>query len=197
MSFLSGAKAAGKVPANRPAPASAQKPAVRGAQSKPQPGRYSGLGAQRPRAERLREGRYRVKIISTGAYDGRNHDFFRIKCEVLEAGEGAACKPGVEYLVDYLVDKGDMRDMNGPKVVSFIMTALGFETEEQLHEQFPKDSQAYEDLLNRADGVELEETEIGANPLGEQVLLVHAFGNGRTTADGDEYQTYLWYVNEE
>lgn len=197
MSFLNGAKAAGKVPA-RPAPASAAKPAQgRGRQeNKPRPGRYGGLGAAKPRAERLRDGRYRVKIIATHDFDGRNHDFFRIKAEVLAAGEGAVCKPGVEYLIDYMVDKGDMLDMNGPKVVSFVMTCLGYATEEDFSAAFPEESQAREDLMNRAAGVELDETDIGPNPCGGTILLVHAYGNGRVAEDGSEYQNYAWYPDE-
>lgn len=197
MSFLSGAKAQGKAATNaRPAPSSANKPATGRNQNKPQPGRYGGLGAQKPQAERLRDGRYRVKINTTGDFDGRNHDFFRIKAEVLGASEGAPCKANVEYLVDYMVDKGDMRDMNGPKVVSFVMTGLGYATEEEFNAAYPEESQAREDIMNRAAGCELDETEIGPNPLGGTILMVHAYGNGRMADDGSEYQNYAWFPDE-
>lgn len=201
MSFLSGAKAQGKAATNaKPAAsAAAGKPGARRDQNKPQRGRYATMGNAKPRSERLRDGRYRVKINTTGAFDGRNHDFFRIKCEVLKAGPDAACKEGVEYLVDYMVDKGDMRDMNGPKVVSFVMTAIGIATEEEFRESFPLDSQAFEDLMDLADGAEVPGTEtgLGPNPCGGAVLLVQAYGNGRMAEDGSEYQNYNWFPNEE
>lgn len=197
MSFLSGAKAAGKVPStpNRAAPATAGKPAQRAA-NKPQPGRFSALGAAKPRMPRLRDGRYQVKVLEHGAFDGRNHDFFNAKVEIMQAAEGSELAVGTEAIVQYMVDKGDMRDMNGPKVISFAMTTLGYETEEAFNEHFPQNSQAYEDLLNRVDGVELDETDVGPNPLVGKLVMVQATGNGKVAPDGSEYQDYMWVVNE-
>lgn len=197
MSFLSGAKAAGKVPQTptRPAPSTAGKPAQRAA-NKPQPGRFSALGAAKPRMPRLRDGRYQVKVLSHGAFDGRNHDFFNVRLEIVAAGEGSQQTPGTECLVSYMVDKGDMRDMNGPKVISFVMTTMGYGTEEEFNAAFPENSQAREDLLNRADGVDLDETEIGPQPLAGMLVMVQAYGNGRMAEDGTEYQDYAWVVNE-
>jgi hypothetical protein len=198
MSFLSGAKAAGKVPStpNRPAPSTSGKPAARQA-NKPQPGRFSALGAAKPRMPRLRDGRYQVKVIKHGAFDGRNHDFFNATVEILQAAPDAALKVGSECLVSYMVDKGDMRDMNGPKVVSFAMTALGYATYEDFNEAYPENTQAREDLMNRVDGCDIDETEIGPDPLVGMILMVEAWGNGKTAPDGSEYQDYAWVVNEE
>ncbi len=197
MSFLSGAKAAGKVPStpNRPAPSTAGKPAARQA-NKPQPGRYSALGAAKPRMQRLRDGRYRVRVLKHGAFDGRNHDFFNMTVEVVAAAEGAACKVESECLVSYMVDKGDMRDMNGPKVVTCAMTVLGFATEEEFNESFPLNSQAREDLLNRVDGCDIDETELGPDILVGKFVMVEAWGNGKMAPDGTEYQEYAWVVDE-
>ncbi len=198
MGFLDKAKAQGKAggAASGGKLAGAGKPATPPKQS-PRAGRYSTLGAAAPRNQRLRDGRYQVKVIKTCDFDGRKHDFFNIELEIVQAADDSAQKPGQKVLVQYMVDKGDCFDMNGPKVVSFIMTALGFATEEEFNEQFPENSEARDVMMNRCAGVELDETEIGENPLAGMLLMVQAAGNGRDAGDGTEYQDYAWAVNEE
>ncbi len=196
MSFLSGAKAAGKVPANRPAPASASKPAK--GERKATAGRYSGLGAAAPRHPFLQDGRYRVKILKTYDFDGRNQDWFRAELEVVDAADGAAMGKGDVAIYSQCVTKGDALAVGGPKVVSFVMTAMGFNTEEEFRESFPESSQAFEDLMNRVSGVELDEKEIGPNPLAGMLVLVLATGTGKVDEKtGTEFQEYTWFVNEE
>lgn len=198
MGFLDSAKAQGKAgtAAGGSKLAGAGKPASPPKQA-PRAGRYSTLGAAAPRSQRLRDGRYQVKVIKTADFDGRKHDFFNIELEILQAAEGSAQKPGQKVLVQYMVDKGDCFEINGPRVVSFIMTALGFETEEAFNEQFPENSEARDVMMNRCAGVELDEEEVGANPLAGAILMVQASGNGRDAGDGTEYQDYAWAVNEE
>lgn len=197
MGFLSGAKAAGKVPATRPAPASASKPAV-GDRRATTKGRYGGLGAAAPRLPFLADGRYRVKVLKTYDFDGRNQDWFRAEVEVIGASEGAKMAKGDLAIYSQCVTKGDALAVGGPKVVSFVMTALGHETEDSFRQEYPENSQAYEDLMNRVSGVELDETEIGPNPLGGMIVLVQATGTGKVDEKtGTEYQEYAWFVNEE
>lgn len=196
MGFLSGAKAAGKVPATRPAPASAQKPANVNRKGSTA-GRYSGLGAAAPRIPFLRDGRYRVKVIKTYDFDGRNQDWFRAELEILAAAEGSAQKVGDQVIYSQCVTKGDALAVGGPKVVTFVMTGLGYETEADFREAYPEGSQAAEDLMNRVSGVELDETDIGPNPLGGAILLVQASGTGKEDPKtGTEYQEYAWYPDE-
>lgn len=197
MGFLQGAKTAGKVSATRPAPASANKPA-KGDRRGSTKGRYGGLGAAAPRMPFLRDGRYRVKVIKTYDFDGRNQDWFRAELEILEAAEGAEQTPGTLCIYSQCVTKGDALAVGGPKVVSFVMTALGYDTEDEFNETYPENSQAREDLMNRVAGIELDETEIGENPLAGAVVMVQASGTGKVDEKtGTEYQEYAWYVNEE
>ncbi len=197
MGFLSGAKAQGKAGAGpgRPVPASASKVADR--TKNKTVGRYGGLGAGRAKLSRLRDGRYRVKVLKTYDFDGRNHDFFMCEVEVVNAAEGSACKVGETVMFSYMVDKGDCLDMNGPKVVSFTLSALQYATEEDFNATFPEGSQARADLMNRVADIELDETEIGPQPLAGQLLMAQAWGNGKTAPDGTEYQDYAWFPNEE
>lgn len=197
MSFLQGQKAAGKAGANtRPAPSTANKPAARGPKV-PTAGRYGGLGGAAPRHPFMRYGRYRVRIVSTKDFDGRNQDWFRAELEIVDAAEDAAHKKGDLVLYSQCVTKGDALAVGGPKVISFVMTAMGYQDEASFREAFPEDSQAAEDLMNRVAGVPLEETEIGPNPLAGMLLMVQATGTGKVDQKtGEEYHEYSWYVNE-
>lgn len=198
MSFLAGSKASGKAAANqRPAPSTASKPATR-EKRPPAAGRYGGLGAAAPRHPFLRDGRYRVKVIKTYDFEGRNQDWFRAELEIVDAAEGSAQSKGNIVIYSQCVTKGDALAVGGPKVISFVMTAMGYETEAEFRATYPEESQAGEDLMNRVAGVPLDETEIGENPLAGMLLMVQATGTGKIdTKTGTEYQEYAWYVNEE
>ncbi len=196
MGFLQGKKATGAAAVNqRPAPSTAGKVADRSKNKTV--GRYGGLGAAAPRFPFMGPGRYRVKILKTYDFDGRNQDWFRAELEVLEAAEGSAARAGATVIYSQCVTKGDALAVGGPKVISFTMTALGYETEAEFAAAFTEDSQAREDLMNRVAGVELDETEIGPNPLGGAVLMVEANGTGKVDAKGSEYCEYIWFPNEE
>lgn len=197
MSFLSGAKAQGKAATNaRPAPSSANRPA-KGEKRPPTAGRYSGLGAAAPRLPFLRDGRYRVKVIKTYDFDGRNQDWFRAELEIVGASDGAAMKVGDTVIYSQCVTKGDALAVGGPKVISFAMATMGYEKEEDFREAYPEGSQAAEDLMNRVSGADISEEEIGPNPLGGLYALVQATGTGKEDPKtGTEYQEYAWYPDE-
>lgn len=197
MSFLAGAKAAGKVPGKAiTKPESSNKPAQRQRQA-PRAGRYGGLGAAAPRIPFLRDGRYRVKVIKTYDFEGRNQDWFRAELEILAAAPGSEQKAGDLVIYSQCVTKGDALAVGGPKVVSFTMTAMGYETEEAFNEAFPETSQAREDLMNRVSGADVQEEEIGENPLGGMILMVQASGTGKVDdKTGTEFQEYAWFPNE-
>jgi hypothetical protein len=196
MSFLSGAKAKGAVSNARPAPATANKPAKLERKA-PNAGRYSGLGASSPRLPFLRDGRYRVRVEKTYDFDGRSQDWFRAKLEILAASEGSFHKVGEKVIYSQCVTKGDALAVGGPKVVSFTLTALGYETEADFRAAFPEGSQAAEDMMNRVSGADIECEEIGPNPLGGACLLVQATGTGKEDPKtGTEYQEYAWYPDE-
>ena len=196
MSFLSGAKAAGKVPATRPAPASAGKPA-KNEKGPPRAGRYAGLGAAKTRTDYLTAGRYRVKVISTTDFDGEEQDWFYAELEILAASEGATCKVGEIRKYSQCVTKGNALRVGGPKVISFVMATMGYETEAEFSETFPEESQARADLMNRVSGADVDETEIGPNPLAGSIVMVEARGTNKfSEKDGTEFHNYSWYPDE-
>ncbi len=194
--FLSGAKTAGKVPQtpNRPAPSNNGRAA---AGTRKTVGRYSALGAAAPRIPFLASGRYRCKVLKTYDFDGRSQDWFRAELEIVDAAEGSQQSAGMTVIYSQCVTKGDALAVGGPKVISFVMTALGYETYEAFDEAYPENSQAREDLMNRVAGVELDETEIGPNPLAGTFVMVQATGTGKfDDKTGTEYQEYIWVVDE-
>ncbi len=196
MSFLSGAKAKGAVSNARPAPATANKPAAPVKQA-PRAGRYAGLSAAKLRTDYLTAGRYRVKVISTTDYDGDAQDWFYADLEILSASEDATCKVGETRKYSQCVTKGNALRVGGPKVISFVMAAMGYETEADFRAAFPEDSQANADLMNRVSGVELDETDIGPNPLAGSIVLVQASGTNKfSDKDGTEFHNYAWYPDE-
>lgn len=191
----------------KPTPAAAAaKPAAGGKPSNPnraapQGRNYSGLKPPESRAPFLvsangQSERHRVKFVETAEVRTRSKDPW-LKT-VVEIVESDTLPPGCTKTIRKVItDKAF--EMSGPEILTMVMAACGFETNDDGHAAFEAEHPDYPLMLNAVHGLPDGIEEHGENPLKGMTAIVEAYTFTKEDENGKTYEitNYSWAPDTE
>lgn len=165
--------------------------------------KYSGVTPAEDRDPILEEGLHKVRVLGTEEFEGekKGGQYFKATLEIVES---SVYEPGSVYCFLQCVTKGNALRVGGPKVLSFVQAAAGFDD----FEAFCEDKGGSDEAALFVDACGGEEDaceQFGENPLEGRILNVRAQKNGEpktyTNDKGEEtttqYYNYQWAAEED